>query len=57
MKLRESEIKSIKNEIETMLQMIKQLETQKVEASKRLDEMENQTIILREQNKEQKERK
>lgn len=56
MKLKESEIKSIRNEIETMLQMIKQLENQKVEASKRLDEMENQTVILRQQDKEQKER-
>lgn len=56
MKLKESEIKSIKNEIETMLQMIKQLENQKVEAAKRLDEMENQTVTLRKQNEEQKQR-
>lgn len=35
-----------------MLQMIKQLENQKVEASKRLDEMEHQTVTLRAQNEE-----
>lgn len=35
-----------------MLQMIKQLENQKVEASKRLDEMEHQTVTLRQQNEE-----
>lgn len=32
--------------------MIKQLENQKVEASKRLDEMEHQTVTLRAQNEE-----
>lgn len=42
MKLKESEIKSITNEIETLHQMIKQLDNQKVEAKKRLEDMDIQ---------------
>ena len=45
-KLKGSEIKSIQNEIETMHQMIKQLETQKIEARKRLADMDVQVQII-----------
>lgn len=39
MKLKESEIKSMQNETETLHQMVKQLDVQKGEARKRLDDL------------------
>lgn len=41
-RLKQSEIKNHQNELETLCQMIKQLENQKIEAKKRLEEMSNQ---------------
>jgi septal ring factor EnvC (AmiA/AmiB activator) len=41
-KLKESEVKSLHNEYETLNQMLKQLESQKVEANRRLIEMDIQ---------------
>lgn len=41
-KLKQSEIKNLQNEIETLHQMLKQLDTQKGEALRRLDELSNQ---------------
>lgn len=41
-RLKQSEIKNLQNELETLVQMIKQLEIQKIEAKKRLEEMSNQ---------------
>lgn len=46
LKLKSSEIKSLQNEAETLQQMIKQLEAQKVEARKRLDDMATQVDRL-----------
>ena len=42
LKLKESESKSLQNEYETLNQMLKQLENQKVEANRRLGEMDVQ---------------
>lgn len=41
-KLKESEMKSLHNEHETLNQMLKQLENQKVEANRRLNDMDVQ---------------
>ena len=42
MRLKQSEIKSLQNEAETLQQMIKQLDVQKGEARKRLDDLGSQ---------------
>ena len=46
MKLKESDIKNLQNEIETLQMMIRQLEIQKTEAAKRLDELANQVRLI-----------
>lgn len=45
-KLKQSDMKNLENEIETMNQMIKQLDTQKDVARKKLDEMAAQVRYL-----------
>ncbi|XP_074598224.1 uncharacterized protein LOC141852951 isoform X2 [Brevipalpus obovatus] len=55
-RLKQSLMKNHQNELETLHQMIKQLDNQKVEAKKRLEEMSNQVEILRKQVEEQKDR-
>ena len=45
-KLKESEIKGLQNEIETLHQMLKQLDSQKSEARKRLDDLAAQVDLL-----------
>ena len=45
-RLKQSEIKILQNELETLYQMIKQLENQKLEAKKRLDDMSNQVGLF-----------
>lgn len=52
MKLKESEIKNLQNEIETLHQMLKQLDAQKGEARKRLDDLGNQVRELLVENDE-----
>ncbi len=42
MKLKQSEIKNLQNEIETLHQMLKQLDSQKSEARKRLEDLGSQ---------------
>jgi len=44
MRLKQSEIKSLQNEAETLQQMIKQLDVQKGEARKRLDDLGSQVF-------------
>ena len=46
-KLKQSDMKNLENEIETMNQMIKQLDTQKDVARKKLDEMAAQVRCLK----------
>ena len=45
-RLKQSEIKILQNELETLYQMIKQLENQKLEDKKRLDDMSNQVGLF-----------
>lgn len=46
MRLKQSEIKTLQNETETLQQMIKQLDAQKGEARKRLDDLGVQVTFL-----------
>ena len=46
MRLKQSEIKSLQNEAETLQQMIKQLDVQKGEARKRLDDLGAQVYFV-----------
>lgn len=45
MRLKQSEIKSMMNETETLHQMVRQLDNQKTEARKRLDDLGSQVTI------------
>ena len=45
MRLKQSEIKSMLNETETLHQMVRQLDNQKTEARKRLDDLGSQVMI------------
>lgn len=45
MRLKQSEIKSMLNETETLHQMVRQLDNQKTEARKRLDDLGSQVRI------------
>lgn len=46
MRLKQSEIKSMQNETETLHQMVRQLDVQKGEARKRLDDLSSQVCSL-----------
>ena len=46
MRLKQSEIKSMQNETETLHQMVRQLDVQKGEARKRLDDLTSQVCSL-----------
>lgn len=46
LRLKQNEIKNIQNEMETLSQMLKQLENQKNDASKRLDDLNSQVWFI-----------
>lgn len=46
MRLKQSEIKSMQNETETLYQMVRQLDVQKGEARKRLDDLASQVCFI-----------
>lgn len=50
LRLKQSEIKSIQNEIEALSQMLKQLENQKNDAKKRIDDLNTQVSRFLEEN-------
>ena len=45
LRLKQSEVKNIQNEIEALSQMLKQLENQKNDASRRLDDLNSQVCF------------
>lgn len=46
LRLKQSEIQNVQNEIETLTQMLKQLENQKNDATKRIDDLSLQVSLF-----------